>query len=263
MAANSTWAATRTARSVHDWRKTDLLSGGEGPMAWQQLLEMEQSEADDPSAILTTKTLTDGEFRAVFGASVVAFDGYRENCPGWSVPLLELYPDFDPSVHVLELAADWRAPGQFTLPGSNTGAGLFLGVSDRAWTDRANMNAAWGGCAVAGVANFAARHFAQTTCSGNSLASMSPKIARLTLEWGLTSGNVYRPVQTLWHYDPAGVPPHWLADTSATLLPTFGALANWRIVTGAFRQGTTAATGQDNQWKLFWRVALRLGTVPS
>jgi hypothetical protein len=234
-------------------------------MAWQQLLEVEQGSApSDPSAVLTTGTFADGQFRAVFGSTTTAYDGYRENIPGWSVPLLDLYPDFDPAVHLLELAADWRSPGQFGLPGSNTGAGLFLGVFDRAYTDRANANAALGGLAVAGVSNFAARHFAQTSCAGNSLAGMAPKIARLTVEWGLTSGNVYRPAQSLWHYDPAGVPPHWLVDTSATLLPTFGAtLANWRIVTGAFRQGAVAATGQDNRWSLWWRVTERLGTVPS
>jgi hypothetical protein len=263
MAANSTWRASSTGRAAHNWRKTDLLTAGEGPMAWQQLLEMEQAQADDPDAVLTTKTLTDGLFRMVFGSTTTAYDGYRERVPAWSVPLLDLEPGFDPSRHLLELAADWRSPGQFTLPGSNTGAGLFIGVSDRVLTDRTTINAAFGGLAVAGVANFSARHFAQTTAAGNSLAGMSPKISRLTLEWALTSGNVYRPVQSLFHYDPAGVPPHWLADTSATLLPTFGALSGWRVCIGAFRQGAVAATGQDVRAKLFWRVTERQSTVPS
>lgn len=265
MAANSTWKKTNTARGTPSWRKTDLPSGS-GAMAWRQLTATsEGSAADDPSTILTTATFSGGLFRTVFGTSTTAFDGYKENCPGWSYPLLTLYPSFDPSRHILELAADWRAAGggQFSLPGSNTGAGCFFGVSDRAWTDRAGMNASWAGMAVAGVANFGSRHFGQATASGNSLAGTTPVLMRSTIEFGLTSGNVYRPVQSIWTWDESGTPDFWVADTSSTLLATFGALANWRVVTGGFRLGTTAATGQDNRWRLFWRVALRQSTVPS
>lgn len=240
------------------------VGGGVALQAWTQLLAVTEAGGApvDPTPLGDTGTsFTGGLFRVVATSTIVQVDGYREALCRWTYPVLTLIPTFDPADHVLELAADFRASGggQFPL-GANDGLGVFFGVGDRGTADIANLNACVGRMHRGGISNYTGGHMFASIGSGNSLAGSDPDVALYTAQFGATTGSTWRPAKSVWYRVAAT--GNVVFDTTATGEAALASvLANWVITTGAYHASTTAATGVDVRWRLFYRLVKRHDTL--
>ena len=242
-------------------------AGGSGVelQAWTQLTATTEGSAPTDATPLgdTGTSFSAGLFRVVATNTTTQIDGSRENILRWTYPLSSLtgFDDFDPGVYNLEIAADFRAAGggQFPL-GANDGLGVFVGVADRSVADIANLNAVMGGMQRAGVANYGARHVFASSVSGGSLSGTDPDVAITEISWAVTGTGTWRAMQNLRFRIPAT--SGYVTDTTATAQPALSAtLANWVITTGAFHASTTAATGVDVRWRVFYRLVPKHATL--
>lgn len=121
------------------------VGGGGALPEYVQITATEQASDAivDPGGYTTTGTgLSAGVFKWVVNTTPAVVNGYRENCPKWSMNLLTLIPDFDINKSIVDIAIT-NITGLGL--GSSTGVGLFTGIfSD----DAANIAAINGGGVV-------------------------------------------------------------------------------------------------------------------
>lgn len=109
-------------------------AGGTRLVPWQRL-------TFTPAALIDTGGLLDpgsgfdpdtGRLTCVFDAAhATAVDGYREALARFTIPLLDVFPDFDPAQHVLDLGIDLSSFNH-----AATGAcGVFIGLVDSTTVD--------------------------------------------------------------------------------------------------------------------------------
>lgn len=93
---------------------------------------------DTGSLLVTGSGFDDetGRFTAVFSTvHATAVDGYEEGLARYRVPLLDVFPDFDPAIHVLDLGIDATSFNH----AATGAAGVYIGLVDSATID-ANLN---------------------------------------------------------------------------------------------------------------------------
>ena len=189
----------------------------------------------DPGSVTDTGTgfnSTTGLFTWVMKGDTTRIDGYNEQSARWTKRIVDLYPDFDPTLDLIDLClVDPVIP---LLTGAEK-YGIQFGILDSA-------------AGVAGAGSTAG-FYPQTAAAmqevlfGASAASATGSFTGNAIQRALMNFPV-RPdgarVGVRWWYRLAGV---WAEGSTGSTSPTISATAaNWRIHIGHVHVSTTSAT---------------------
>lgn len=230
--------------------------GGAGgsPIPWTKLTAVTEASGipNDPSSLAGTGTgFSSSRFRHVWPTTTAIHQSYRStDTLWWSYPLLTLYPDFDPELHVLQLCADLStANGNQLGQGVADGAGVFVGLADEALSS-ASVNASIVGLCRSGASAHQARKLNTTSSTSGGTVVNGDQIYQ-TIEFQPVS-SAWRPCTTANYRDTGAV-----TVSGSTLSPNFETLsttlANWRLVTGGFDINGTDPAGLDVRWEVYHR----------
>lgn len=121
--------------------------GGSGPFSgaagsllapWTKIVIADA--IDDPGTFTTTGTGYDGDMYQIAQAGdITLVQGWQANWPGWSVPLLDWVPGFNPDTESLDLGLEIGA-----MPLSTAKYGWWLGIVDGPIATRASIASAAG-----------------------------------------------------------------------------------------------------------------------
>lgn len=234
--------------------ETALVSG------WQLLMSTDQTldAIDDPGAVTDGATAFAGGVATwqTKDAGIPVFDGGRENCPGWTRSLRELYPDFSPDIDIIDLRADILA-----CPMNTAQYGIVIGVADDTIANRATWN----------MAGLAIRPSSATAWGGGQIGATG------LLTTSGTIGTNTNPVsqllcRTSWHTDAspsarvAGqVSRTGLDELGLTIQgapgPAFAADPSiWRLFVGLVHFAAVDATDNVVQARIFHK-RIRTGSL--
>lgn len=213
---------------------------------------------DDSTSIGTTGTGFDadsGQGTVICGTHITGVDGYREGPLFWSIPLVDLWPGFDPASHVLEFGLEF-----VTFSRKVNGLGIFLGLGDRdPGADFANMAGSAFGVRAQNATNYQLYEMRDTLATSGVTVGLVDEIrARWTaLE---VAGGGYR-------YQGAAYVASGGSDVGIPGAYSVGDLefqsdtAEHRLIVGAFHLATTDLAGESAVFNVYAKRSPR-GDLP-
>lgn len=235
--------------------RVQLVSGAaSASIVWQDLSELVSALDQgtgaavapvDAGGIGTTGTgynSSTGQFDLVCGTHIVAVDGYREDLLFWTVPLVDIWDDYDPAGDEILIGVDFDS-----FPGASNGYGVAVGLGDRALSDQANLNASLLGVRQFGTTNHQAANLAATAVSSSSSVGVIDEM-RVALQGvpqttGTSRHHGFSLVQV------AATPGLYDEGVKTSSPPAFQATASaHRLYVAVYHVGTTDLAGKTGSW---------------
>jgi hypothetical protein len=221
----------------------------QGAPPWVQLTEANLTFSD-PDAITDGATgVANGLITFQSKDTVVAqYDGYQENLPLYSARLLDLIPDFDPAIDVLDVLCKFA---QFPLNTAKYGIGAFL--ADAAVASRASWNA--GGTHVYPNNTTVVNGGLMGATAQGTGASVGTNLLPVTAMLGrfFWHGESAPTVRVAGYVQRSGGTTAPLTTVAAAGAAFSGALANWRVGIGLERVSIVDATDNVIQLRAYVR----------
>lgn len=239
-----------------------VVSGGGGGGAdpeFELLQNLHGATLDDPTPILGGSTGFDsgtGTFTLEFIGDTTLLDGFRET-PGWSIPLADLLPDYDPALDILEVLIE---DVSWPLGGTSSERGFGTALINQATASGSNgVGFLWYDNTTTASTRKQVR--LQTTTLATT-TDHAPETSDAILgtfmfneEVGSSSGN---PIVTASHRD-TGV---WNDDARSAGTNMGGVdPTNWHLRVLAYQGNSAPASSFTYQFKVSTRV-IRRGALP-
>lgn len=237
--------------------RVQLVSGAaSASIVWQDLSELVSALDQgtgaavapvDAGGIGTTGTgynSSTGQFDLVCGTHIVAVDGYREDLLFWTVPLVDIWDDYDPAGDEILIGVDFS-----NFPGASNGYGVAVGLGDRALAGQANLNASLLGVRQFGTTNHQAASLAATGASATASVGVIDQM-RCFLQ-GLPQATSTSRHQGYSAFQVAASPGLYDIGVNTSSPPAFQSDETaHRLYVCVYHVGTTDLAGKTGSWNV-------------